>query len=310
LIEGSRLERNAVRIVGEISTETGHGGAISSARCALHLIQSDLIGNMADGDGGGLYATQSQILIEGKEDVLEHRGLLADNRAVRGGAIMICGEAAGPRSTLRIQGAKLVSNRAERAGGAIAAIRTVLLEVTDAHFQHNEAVGEHSEGGAVYLTQGCHATFRSSAFLANDTQLRGGAVCACNSSLRIQDGCEIRQNRSHQGDTGGVAHYAMESPEIDALRRTGNLEEPLVFALSAVPVEGNQAAKAVGGVFVGNHGETSTLPITIAIRDPSTISGNSVTGQEGEPIANLLVFWKHKVCADDEHPLPGPVTLR
>ena len=99
----------------------------------------------------------------------------------------------------------------------------------------------------------------------------------------------------------------MASPHLDKLRAEGHVEEPAVLAIEEVEIEANHAAKAVGGLFVGNHTPEATMPIAVALRVPGCIAQNTV-GESAQE-ANLLAFWRRKVRANDQHPPKGALNL-
>jgi len=320
LLEHTVMERNTVYVDGELPKaskegwfgETGHGGCVFVVGGTLHLKNSDMIANTAHGAGGAIFATHSRVLIEGTEDVLEHLGRLVDNRSVRGGAILMRGGTQAQTTALKIVGAQLTANVAQHSGGAIAAANLVHIEISGTGLHHNKVTGDRAEGGAIHITLGTRARIDTSHLLSNQATFRAGAISACNSSLRLLSGCTLRQNQCTHGDSGAIAHYTMASSHLDLLRQNGHIEEPAVFAMEEVEVESNQAAKAVGGVFVGNYSKEASLPIVVAIRVPGCITQNKVCASDGgqEKPANLLVFWNRAVRANDKHPPDGPLQLK
>lgn len=299
----------------------GHGGGIFVDSGSMHLKSTDVLENLAQGAGGGIFATCSRILIEGNPDAVELTGRVAGNRALRGGGILLSGGKAGADVTaLKAQNAEFIGNEAKESGGAIAAFRLAYVELHDTLVKQNIASSEYGEGGGVHVTLGCRAKMFTTEFSENEAQFRGGGISACNSSLRVFDGCSVTANRCRDGDTGGIAFYTMESSYLEEVRENREFEDPVVFALGEVDVTKNHAARGVGGLFVGNYVKEATQAIAFATRAPGRVDGNTINGPDGTPKkrgelgpkkpVDLLVLWKRVARGNERKPPTGKKVLR
>ena len=324
LLEDSIITDNVVHVPSGLprasrtgwAGEVGHGGGLFVDAGSVHLKGSDVIENLAQGAGGGIFVTRGCILIEGNPEAVELTGRIAGNKALRGGGILLSGGKVGEEVTaLRAQNAEFIGNEAKESGGAIAAFRLAYVELHDTLIKQNTASAEYGEGGGVHITLGCRAKLFNTEVSENTAQFRGGGVSACNSSLRMFDGCEVRGNRCSDGDTGGVAFYTMESSYLEDVRKSREFEDPVVFALGEVDIKSNHAARGIGGLFVGNYVKEATQAITFATRAPARVAENTVNDPDGKPArsgqlgpkkpVDLLVLWKRVARGNENKPPTG-----
>jgi predicted outer membrane repeat protein len=329
LLEDSLVTDNVVHVPSGLprasrtgwAGQVGHGGGLFIESGSVHLKGSDVLENLAQGAGGGIFATRARILIEGNPDAVELTGRIAGNTALRGGGVLLSGGKVGePVTALRAQNAEFIGNEAKESGGAIAAFRLAYVELHDTLVKQNNASAEYGEGGGIHVTLGCRVKLFTTDVSENQAQFRGGGLSACNSSLRVFDGCEVRGNRCRDGDTGGVAFYTMESSYLEDVRESAEFEDPVVFALGEVSVAENHAARGVGGVFVGNYVKDATQAIAFATRAPGRIANNTVNDPNGKPAksgdlgpkkpVDLLVLWKRVARGNENKPPVGKKVLR
>lgn len=329
LFEDSIITDNVVHVPSGLprasrtgwSGDIGHGGGMFLDGGSLHIKGTDVLENLAQGAGGGIFASCARILIEGNPDAVELTGRVAGNRALRGGGILLSGGKSGSDVTaLKTQNAEFIGNEAKESGGAIAAFRLAYVELHDTLVKQNTASGEYGEGGGIHVTLGCRAKLFTTEVCENEALFRGGGISACNSSLRIFDACEVHDNRCSDGDTGGIAFYTMQSSYLEDVREHKEFEDPVVFELGEVDVTRNHAARGIGGLFVGNYVKDATQAITFATRAPERIAGNTVSGPDGNPArsgdlgpkkpVDILVLWKRTARGNERKPPTGKKVLR
>lgn len=308
---------------GGWSGEDGHGGAIFVRDGEVQLTSCDFTENQAQGAGGAIFAAASVLLIEGDPEGAEPRGRFVGNSSLRGGAILLSGpgkDNSGGSCAMRAQDIEFIGNEAIESGGALAGFRLARIELRRCTLQQNKVSAEFGEGGAIHANLGSKLKMGETTLARNEAPFRGGALSVCNSSARLHDGCRIADNRVLEGDCGGVAFYTMASTYLDELRETGNLEDPLVFALGDCAIEGNSARRGVGGLFVGNFVREVTSHIAFTLLHPGRITGNQVLKEDGtldrfdsagkhRPM-NLLVAWKGAIQGDDGRIPEGKRILR
>jgi predicted outer membrane repeat protein len=204
--EGGDVTVQACTMDGNRADQDG-GAVHGSALGAVTLVDTTLTFNEAGGDGGAVWASTLQV----------ERSTLSDNRADRGGAVLLDGGDA-------ILDADTVffGNTATTDGGAVAVVGPHLLEFGT--YDENLA---RADGGAVWLGPG--ATFLDGIVRRNRAVGAGGGVWAeAGSSLETLT------------LTGNVAG-----------RGAGVASGGGTVSLSACVIDGNEADDEGGGVAVG-----------------------------------------------------------
>ncbi len=186
------LERNVVE--GNLASADGGGIAIDQfdpflpatrpnflgiarspliPRQPIRLIDTQLLANRCQEDGGGLYATgavQLEITATGAQVNGRPGGLVEDNLAGENGGGLRVSYA----SVLNARNVQFIRNQAnaigaEREGGGAVAARNSELNLTGCTFRNNRA--NHFAGGAVFCTSGFEGGFGAGGFIANRSGL-------------------------------------------------------------------------------------------------------------------------------------------
>ncbi|MBH24661.1 MAG: hypothetical protein CMH57_09470 [Myxococcales bacterium] len=334
LIEDSVICDNKVEIDDELpdasrsgwSGEVGHGGGIYASYSGLHLRRCDLLGNQSVGAGGAIFAFASRLLLEGNtEDDGRPLGRIAENQALRGGAILLSGlrpdgDMERFLTALRATGIEFSRNKAHESGGAIATFRMVALDLKDGICERNVVSAEYGEGGAIHATVGSRLKLTRMTISKNRAPFRGGGLSVCNSSLRIFEGCVVRENQSERGEFAGIAFYTMFSRLLDDLQTSKKLEVPVVCAIAPCEITRNRSKGGVAGLFIGCLEDKPSVPIVYAIKDPELIANNVVARVVAQRKLgprppgrrrpeNIMVVWAKRVMANDTRLPEGKQSL-
>lgn len=326
LLDHCLVAENMVQVDGKLprasrggwSGEVGHGGGLFVDHGEVHIRVSDLLDNQAQGAGGAIFSRSSVLLMEGDPASLNMTGRVAGNKAQRGGGVLMSGPLADEvrqyTSALRATHVDFLANEAMESGGGLACFRLSRMEFQSCTIRQNRVSSEFGEGGGVHANLGSRIKLKDTIVEHNAAPFRGGGLSVSNSSMRLFDGCAVRENKSAQGDSGGVAFYTMTSNYLDELRDTGRLEEPMVCAVGRCEVRDNEAARGVAGLFIGNFVREQTAPITFALKSPEMIKDNLLE-EQGElkrrqeqkrnRSVEFLVAWKGVVQADERRPPQG-----
>lgn len=157
--------------------------------CTIAMQNCDFIKNYAFGStlssasGGALYASNSEVSADGKQDTTTHK--FESNSASAGGAI------AGVASKVLIQSFDFITNYAQKLGGALyfqgilengKTNQDHFLLVKKCKFTTNEA---QDVGGAIYITSNSESQISDSYFQENKATISGGALYSCDTQVVI-----------------------------------------------------------------------------------------------------------------------------
>ena len=139
------------------------GGIYVGSGCTLTMQNNaEVIGNTAEGHGGGVYAAGATVNIT--------NCTFTGNKAKSGGAV--CGVMGSTASTVTITGGTI--------GGT----------GTDA----NKATGSNGQGGGIYIGDACSLTLQNNAQLTGNTAQKGGGIYVKNTIVIMKDSSHINTN--------------------------------------------------------------------------------------------------------------------
>jgi len=180
---------------GQISSNTSssHGGGVYMHAASAAFTQTGnslIVGNTANGDGGGFYISSGRVMLSG--------GQIVSNAANYGGGMVI----GSGHATL--SGGQIVSNTARNGYGGGVHIGSGSLTVQEnSLIAHNVATGTVSaRGGGIYISSG--SVELNASQLANNTAKTsgGGAFVSIGTASLVMNGGEIGGNTAQTG--GGI----------------------------------------------------------------------------------------------------------
>jgi predicted outer membrane repeat protein len=164
------------------TTYPGHGGGIALISSRLYMGGSSIVtSNRADATGGGLYMEQSEAHFTGASV------RVFGNLAERGGGV-----AANHQSFLRLaDGVRMYANHATEAGGGFwlsnQSTGLVTGTGTDVGIYYLGTPNSALNGGGAYTEKSTLLIQANASFNYNSATLNGGAICASNSLLCLND---------------------------------------------------------------------------------------------------------------------------
>lgn len=266
-----------------------NGGALAIGRGSLTLSNVDIVDNLAQVNGGGIYAYSGAA-------VFVENGFFSGNQSANGAGIYAAGEftvldstfddneattnggalyLVGDKAASTIERTTLVNNISRFAGGAIwfaGAQSTLTIDGLIATGNH---VTSGSNGGAIGIPTAAHSEVQitNSVFEANEAG-NGGAISTPGQSGTFSVSHSLFRNNI-ASNTGAAIHV------------TGGLIE-----VTNVTFNGNEAVNRGGAVF--NNGDPATVRLihtTISDAIASEGSGIYVMGKSATvQLANNLIF--------------------
>ena len=254
---------------GEISGNTGFTGGICATK-TLNISGGKISGNKATKNGGGVAFSDGTFTMSDGE--------IFDNTAPIGGGVYI------HSGTFKMTGGSIYSNEATlmadsattgyAGGGGVYTIGS--FEMSGGEIYDNYAV----QGGGILSTAWASVsgtgitaapaskipvTISGGRIYNNSSKLSGGAIFAAGTKLTLSGNGVIAENKSVEGNVGGVA----------CIRYTD-------FTISGGEISGNSAAQNSGGVYSSTE---SSITMT-----GGTISGNTAVHGGGVYITDNTTF--------------------
>jgi len=248
--------------------QAGQGGALYGA---MTLTDTVVQGNVAAGNGGGLYASSGPTSLVAST--------VADNTGDVGGGLFVA------TGATTLTGGTVVTGNKAKNGGGIAVFGDASLTVAAAAFVQNTA---HFEGGGVALYGGSPATF------ANTTIAGNKATTGAGFDVDATSGGATLNNVTIAGNT--------------ATSSGGGLAPAAPVALSNTVIGGNTPDDCAGGTLVSqNHNLVQHAAPTCAYAP----AGNDVVGKDPmlgalDPQTNTMPPALHSPLLEGGNPLtPG-----
>jgi predicted outer membrane repeat protein len=285
LSTSGRLNQNRIESTNFQGNYATHGGAISANNGTLNILgDSSLIGNLAEVDGGAIYAGGVSLRVTG--------GNVSSNSAERSG-----GGFSLSRSTLNVTSTDFSHNRAATqnihlhsevhprrlGGGAIYAAVSNLQVKGDTAFSNNLSTGGYAKGGAIYLdlsrinmtgTLVAPIEFSGNSTGGDGTSDAGGAVYADGSIIRATY-ANFYENRASNGATNSGGGMALEDSRAYVFR--SQFERNYSTHGGAFSVKSDSHLHVADSIFVGNYAQQSGGVIFVS-RDSSTTVVRSKLG--------------------------------
>lgn len=279
----------------------GAGGGIFARNSKLRVIESEFVENKAGVAGGAALLLSSKVIFQGTEDtdVRMHR-----NEAPVGAAFAMIGVPGVP-ALLKYQGADVQQNMGT-VGGAITLLGLVSAQFDDGKVAYNEVSKSSAFGGAFSCGQGADVVLKDLDIKENSCAGPGGAIGAVNSSVRVGEGCDLRNNVS-QDSGGGVYFVTQLDTAINKLISHHGLKSPFVLAMKDCVLSNNHADDLGGGVFAGNTVAQATFPIGLRIEGTARIRNNR-TRHPNEDGDDIWVVWAEETIASSRN-RPDPKML-
>lgn len=261
----------------------------------LTLDGSEISGNSAEGNGGGIFNYNAIVVMTG--------GSIANNKGKNGAGIM------NEERSITLTGVTISGNSAEDDGGGIYNKDETILK--DCEFTGNEA-GDN--GAGLYTFKSMDIT--GGKFSENRAGKDGGGICIKQRDSFLAEttrvsltGAEFSGNRAG-GDGGGIAvckstelHLtACKIDENDAEKDGGGIYvgNSSVLTIDGGSVSGNSTGEYGGGIFVNEYADTISIRGALKISDNLGGSDIYLDGKkklkvkgslaEGDQIANIGVF--------------------
>ena len=176
---------------------TGDNGSAINVEIGSHLdlINSTFIRNIANGNGGAIYAESSNITVRGNDSGTAV--IFSGNLANIGGAIYL------NRTTAVFSGAHILfqDNSAERVGGGIYSIKSLLTFQSFSTLFHGNIAN--SVGGAIYTAYWkIQLLGRNITFTNNSANILGGAMYGLSTEIDFQGNITFSHNSAKRG--GGM----------------------------------------------------------------------------------------------------------
>lgn len=222
--------------------------------------------------------TGGSLTIHNVDNVSISQSVFLDNNSNMGGAIAIFGS-----TDLKLQECRFEGNSAHRpdtktsAGGAIYAVNATGLSIRRCEFVDNQALDQHSCGGAIYFGFGCQAQIDSTTFTSNHATWAGGAIYAIAEHAR-----------------SSTDRFFVGAPD------TGRGEVSLTLCSfnenTICSSAGGSAIRIDEGYAVDvNHGRLTSLDAT---RTPFIVSGVAATSAKPFARVGALAVDSLEVCHD------------
>lgn len=283
--------------------EDGLGGGACILNSKTRIAESEFVDNKATGAGGAVMILGGKAAFQGNEevDVRMHR-----NAAPVGSALCVVGWQ-GSNAVAKYVGADIQQNRSS-VGGTIALLGLVSVQFDDGKVAYNEAPDRKCIGAAFSVICGAELVLKDMEIKENQCGGPGGALGALNSTLRVGEGCEIRNNSSK--DCGGGLYFVTRpDTALEELVAHHGLKMPFVLATRDCIFFNNSADDLGGGIFVGNHLPQATFPIGMRVEGTTKIRNNR-TRHPNAHGDDVWVVWADEVVASSENRPPAKVLLK
>lgn len=281
----SKLQIGAVTNVFSNTAVTGSGGGIYLTANAFMTLTAalDLQQNLAQVDGGGLYASETGIS-------LQPGGVANLNRAAtgNGGALNFANNV-----IATFGGFTFDTNRAQQNGGAVRAIASTLTFAQPIQVTNNRAIA--GDGGGFHLTNGLSTNFARLTLGNNIASANGGGIYATDVAIVFGNDSIIQDNQAQIGSGGGVylANGEMTTTKISFLRNKAKVDGGGLYALggpmslaNSSLVQANEAQTGNGGgVYAG--GGAATLTGVIIEQNIAQLNGGGLY-LTGNPATTVL----------------------
>lgn len=280
----------------------GSGGGICLAGGALKVTATEFVENGATLGGGGLAVLGGKALLDGADGqgIRIHR-----NKARAGAGILACGWP-GREATLKLSDADVQNNDAGRLGGGVGLTGLSAAQLEDSKFLQNKVLDRRSLGAGVGAIHGAEVLCRDAMFRANAAEGSGGGLGGVNASIRLGEGCEVRDcTAGHSG--GGIHLTTASNPMMEDLINYQGFKLPFVLALQECSILSNTSADLGGGLRAGNEERHPTFPLGIKIEATAKIRNNRTKHPNGMG-DELWVVWADDVIASTQN-RPGPKLL-
>ncbi|MDO4731164.1 MAG: hypothetical protein Q4B14_03435, partial [Clostridia bacterium] len=189
---------------------------------------------------------------------------------IYGGGILVEG-------TLNMHGGKITENTAENGGGGVYVEKGAKFTMTGGTITDNEATGDYSEGGGVYVYYGTFTMSNGtiSGNKASGEYSKGGGVYVQRGTFTMTGG-EISSNEAKTGGgakfNGHGCKFTMSGGKISGNKAAhgGGVRSSGTFTMSGDATISGNTARDGGGVCVGS---------SIFTMNGGTISGNKASGE-------------------------------
>lgn len=272
-VEDARIGRVPTVFPPLFNTADGNGGGIFASNSTITLgTQARIIGNRAGDEGGGLYAINSTVTGDSANFAANRSERVGGGLAVRGGSVDLANAIFNMNETSQV-----ASNAG---GGAIHAGDDAVVTLDSVMFTENSAF---SLGGAISLNA-AQLYSVGSMFSQNETG-RGGAVFSFESELTLEGGSLQNNAANSQGGAlyliggsaliqGGVVFSENEADEGGGIFQLGASATELT--LDNVTMDDNRATDSGG-----SRGGAILMGAGTLVISNSSFTGNEATGAGG-----------------------------
>jgi len=284
-------------------SEDGVGGGLHAFSSKIRISESEFVDNRATAAGGAVMILGGKAAFQGNDevDVRIHR-----NTAPVGSALCIVGTH-GLSAVAKYVGADIQQNTSS-IGGAIAVIGLASVQFDDGKVAYNEAPGKQAIGGAFSIMLGAELVLKDMEIKENSCGGPGGAIGAINATIRIGEGCELRNNTSQ--DSGGALYFITRpDSELEDLISHHGFKTPFILAVKDCLITNNKGDGLGGGVFVGNLLPHATFPVGMRLEGTARIRNNR-TRHPNETGDDIWVVWAGETVATSVNRPPGKVLLK
>ena len=254
VLRGGRARRTT-----QTDPSGGNGGAIYGA--GIHVLNSRLVKNATDGDGGAVYSQGGAL--EVRKSQLKKNSAKGD-----GGALFMDAQAF--REVAEVTRTRATHNRAGGAGGMAAMTNEAGISLSRSYVADNRATGV---GGAIYSQQGndesLDVVIDRSTITGNESRASGGGLATSYTEVANST---ISANRA-ANDGGGIV------ARIPA--KTGGARS---FQVENSTIANNKAGGSGGGVSADSGFASARLVATTVVRNTASQGGGGLYQGAGDTL--------------------------
>lgn len=284
----------------------GTGGAVWLAGSHVKILSCEFRENGASVAGGGVAMFSSRAIIHGEE---EKPTLFKSCRARTGGALFASAWAT-EKGTIRGEHMRFERNTAKRAGGALALIGHVTMQLGDSRFEYNNSDKNTGRGGAAAIYNGSELIGTGLLFHANQAA-EGGGLVALNGSVRLKDHSIFQDNVASLGHGGGALIETVSLEHLEALVANKLMRRPFVLKLLDVEFVGNLAIEAPAGLSIHTPDEGAVMALGVELGDALDFRANRVkSGSAQQAGDQMLITWRGAEHMNEATMGPGKFALK